>query len=174
VIRKLLIEKGEHGGGGADGRHEPPKIKHEEESPRVGAPVNPAPGPKGARLSVAIYQRRADAPAYFQFKVVASDAPSNAHDVTRENERMSALVLLDATPPELAALAAEEGSLHCLATNAVSRLVAVTPLPLSQRQGHCVRVLEKQFPINQQCRPQPYASRARVGNAMRKGPSQSN
>jgi hypothetical protein len=127
VIRKLLIEKGEHGGGGADGRHEPPKIKHEEESPRVGAPVNPAPGPKGDRLSVAIYQRRADAPAYFQFKVVASDAPSNAHDVTRANERMSALVLLDATPPELAALAAEEGSLHCLATNAVSRLVAVPP-----------------------------------------------
>jgi hypothetical protein len=103
--------------------------------------------PNGDRLTYAVYQRRADEtewtvmarglddptflfnaaglePGYYQFKVVASDAPSNAHDLKHETERTSELVLLDATPPELALLEAGAGTVRFQARSDVSRLVA--------------------------------------------------
>lgn len=65
-------------------------------------------------------------PGEYQFKVVASDAPSNAYDQVLTATLTSALVLLDTTPPVLQSLPLEEGgrSIGFEAQGEDSRIVA--------------------------------------------------
>lgn len=105
--------------------------------------------PNGDQLAFNVFQKRAEeqnwtimirdlidpvylfntaglVPGQYQFKVVASDAASNAQDQAQSSERVSRIVLLDATPPIVKVIKSPDSgrSIAFEVSSDVSRIVA--------------------------------------------------